>query len=332
MIVIFTYNSLMQKERLKKTHQKLYKWYALHGRRELPWRHTDDPYKIWISEVMLQQTQVKTVLERYYFPFLERFETLESLANAPLDDLLKIWEGLGYYSRARNLHRAAQIASPALPRSYEALLRLPGIGPNTATAICAFAYKEPVAVMEANVRRILCRIHRLKYPTEKELRSLAHDLLDIRNPFDYNQAIMDIGAIVCTPRDPSCPVCPFSRICGAFKEKRFDYPEKRAKKVPVRKIDILIPYHEKQVAMRKREGRFLHGLWGFEESDTPPEGATRIGEVSQSYTHFRLEGTLYLTRDPSSLPYFSKARIAKLALSGVDKKIVKILENEGYLQ
>ncbi len=321
----------MRKESLKHTHEKLHAWYARHGRKDLPWRHTDDPYAIWVSEVMLQQTQVKTVLERYYFPFLERFPTLRSLAKAPLEELLKVWEGLGYYTRARNLHRAARIASPRLPRTYEALLALPGIGPNTATAILAFAYKKPVAVMEANVRRILCRVFTIAHPTQKRLHELAETMLDTRNPFDYNQAMMDIGALRCKPDNPECLDCPFRTICGAHRSGRFDYPRRRAKNVPLKRGVFVIPWREGSVGMHRRTGRFLHGLWGFQTHETPPENAINIGTVRQSYTHFRLENRLCLTPAPASLRCYTLAEIKQLPLSGVDKKIVEILQKKGYL-
>ena len=134
----------------KKTHKQIQNWYALHGRRELPWRTTDDPYHIYLSEVMLQQTQVKTVLERYYFPFLKKFPTLKVLGDAHLDDVLKMWEGLGYYNRARNLHKTASLVT-SLPTDVEELIKLPGIGKNTAHALSVFAFKKAVPVMEALV-------------------------------------------------------------------------------------------------------------------------------------------------------------------------------------
>ncbi|MBY0354265.1 MAG: hypothetical protein K2Q12_00885, partial [Rickettsiales bacterium] len=140
-------------------HQTIHDWYAAHGRHSLPWRLTRDPYAIYVSEIMLQQTQVATVLTRFYHPFLARFPTLQSLADASQEEVLKAWEGLGYYSRARNLHQAAKICAPTLPTTVEGLLELPGIGRNTAHAIAAFAYHQPVAVMEANVKRVLHRLH-----------------------------------------------------------------------------------------------------------------------------------------------------------------------------
>src|SRR5471030_2980369 len=169
-------------------HQHLHQWYNLHGRKQLPWRTTDDPYAIYISEIMLQQTQVKTVLERYYFPFLQRFPTLAALTAAPQDDVLNAWQGLGYYNRALNLHKAAKRCGEQLPGTAEALMSLPGIGRNTAHAIAAFGYRQPVTVMEANVRRVLSRIFALSCPDEKTLWDKAGALLDKGNPFDYNQA------------------------------------------------------------------------------------------------------------------------------------------------
>lgn len=187
---------------LDKFHARLHTWYRQHGRHHLPWRNTDDPYPIWLSEVMLQQTQVQTVLERFYFPFLERFPNIAALAAAEEQEVLKCWQGLGYYTRARNLHKAARIVQSTLPETVEALHQLPGIGRNTAHAIAAFAFRQPVAIMEANVKRILCRIFALEKPSEAELWQRATELLDTHNPFDYNQAMMDIGAGVCTPDAP----------------------------------------------------------------------------------------------------------------------------------
>jgi len=210
---------------MKKTHQKIQQWYRSNGRLDLPWRTTEDPYHIYLSEVMLQQTQVSTVLERFYFPFLKRFPNLETLAAAPLDDVLKLWEGLGYYNRAKNLHKSAGLLSkgqaqgiaPTLPESIEKLLTLPGIGKNTAHAIAAFAFRQPVPIMEANVKRILCRLHKLESPTDKTLWEIAYQMVDRENPFDYNQAMMDIGATLCTVKAPECERCPLSDICQGIR-------------------------------------------------------------------------------------------------------------------
>ncbi len=304
-------------------HKKLHDWYAKYGRKELPWRNTDDAYHIYISEVMLQQTQVKTVLERYYFQFLEKFPTLSDLAVADLDEVLKMWEGLGYYTRAKNLHKAAQITEPKLPETYEELLNLPGIGKNTASAICAFAYRQNLAVMEANVKRILCRIHVLKNPKEEFLRDLAFEMLDHKNPYDHNQAMMDIGATICKVKNPKCEECPFSMICKAYKEENFLYPEKKRKIVPTRKVDIVVRHHNKKFYLKQREGRFLHGLWGFEAVDEVLNEAQFLVDVEQKYTHFKLEAKVYLVqKEDYEDCYFSVDEIEKIALSSVDKKIL----------
>lgn len=304
-------------------HKKLRAWYEKYGRKELPWRTTDDPYHIYLSEVMLQQTQVKTVLERYYFPFLERFPSLSALADANLDEVLKMWEGLGYYTRAKNLHRAAKLTAPKLPLTYDELLKLPGIGKNTAAAICAFAYRQERAVMEANVKRILCRIHALKTPKEEQLITLAHAMLDRQNPFDHNQAMMDIGSMICTVRNPKCDLCPFSQSCKAYEKHYFDYPEKKRKNVPTRAVNIVIRHKNSKVLLRQREGRFLHGLWGFEETDTLDGTAQKFTDVTQQYTHFKLEAQVYLLEeDDIHDNYFTLDEIDEIALSGVDKKIL----------
>ncbi len=314
---------------MKEIHKKLYRWYAKNGRHDLPWRNTDDPYHIYLSEVMLQQTQVQTVLERYYHPFLKRFPTLTALAEAPLDDVLKMWEGLGYYSRARNLHKTARLIAPALPQNYEDLLQLPGIGKNTASAICAFAYRQKRAVMEANVRRVLCRLYALDDPKEALLFEKADTLLDKENPFDYNQAMMDLGAMVCMPGEPACDMCAFVSVCRAKELGCYDFPLKKRRDVPLRREVIVVRICDGKIALRQREGRFLHGLWGFETSDRP-EGRY-VGVVRHQYTHFKLENEIYLISDAreSGGCQFTLQEIERLALSTVDRKILKLLEREG---
>ncbi|MCH9813411.1 MAG: A/G-specific adenine glycosylase [Epsilonproteobacteria bacterium] len=310
-------------------HKKLRDWYAKYGRKDLPWRNTNDPYQIYLSEVMLQQTQVKTVLERFYFPFLERFPTLEALANADLDEVLKLWEGLGYYTRAKNLHKAAKLCAPKLPENYDELLKLPGIGKNTASAICAFAYKQERAVMEANVKRILCRIYALKSPQEEVLRRLALEMLDRKNPFDHNQAMMDIGSMICKVRNPDCQMCPFQAICKADEEGLYDYPEKKRKRVPTRSANVVVRHKHEKFFLKRRDGRFLHGLWGFEVVASLPEGVSKIGEVVQQYTHFKFEATVYCVEaDDLYDEYLSYDEIGTIALSGVDKKILALLKKD----
>ena len=310
---------------LKTAHQNIQKWYKENGRHNLPWRTTNDPYSIYLSEIMLQQTQVKTVLERFYFPFLERFPTLKSLSEASLDDVLKLWEGLGYYTRARNLHRTAQLSQGTLPSTVEELIKLPGIGINTAHAVAAFAFHQEVPVMEANVKRILCRLHKLKEPSPKILWEKAHDLLDRDNPYNYNQAMMDIGSMVCLPSNPQCESCPLSQICKG-KEEPQRYPLKKKRMVPTREQNIVIYHYNDRFALKQRKERFLHGLWGFFPTDDVPCGAEYFGEATQQYTHFKLKCRLYHHPEmtPEQEHYFSIDTVEKLAISKIDEKIIKL--------
>lgn len=322
-------------------HAALHRWYVMHGRRDLPWRTTRDAYAIYISEVMLQQTQVQTVLARFYQPFLRRFPDLQALADAPRDAVLKQWEGLGYYSRAVNLHKAAIASAPVLPRDVDTLQTLPGIGRNTAHAIAAFAYHAPVPVMEANVKRVLCRIFALEDPSPNQLWEYAFALLDTENPFDYNQAMMDIGATVCRPRAPDCPACPASGLCRG-KHAPESYPAKKQKKpVPVRKARFIVwVARNGKLHMTPREGAFLHGLYRFAEYPENTETVSlrniayplaahgeRLGEASQTYSHFRMDADVWAvqTGEPGEgEEWYDKNEISQLALSGIDKKILKL--------
>ena len=213
-------------------------WYATHGR-ELPWRETTDPYRIWISEIILQQTRVAQGYD-YYLRFIERFPTVEVLAAATEDEVLQRWEGLGYYSRARNLHAAAQqiVAQGGFPRDYAGVRALKGVGDYTAAAICSFAYGLSTAVVDGNVYRVLARYFAIDTPIDvaagkKEFAQLADSLMVPSRAADYNQAIMDFGAVQCTPRAPRCLICPLVETCAARQTGQVeDYPVK-SKKVAV---------------------------------------------------------------------------------------------------
>ncbi|MDD2452044.1 A/G-specific adenine glycosylase [Sulfurovum sp.] len=313
---------------MKNLHLTIRTWYRDNGRHTLPWRNTEEPYYIYLSEVMLQQTQVKTVLERYYFPFIERFPTLKALGEAELDEVLKAWEGLGYYTRARNLHKTATLVSE-LPADIDALIRLPGIGKNTAHAIAAFAFRQPVPIMEANVKRILCRLHKLENPTERELWGYAYSLVDRENPFDYNQAMMDIGATVCLPKSAECERCPLESICQG-KEAPWRYPVKKKRTVPTREEHVVVHSCNGRLSLHQRSGKFLHGLWGFESIEVPPCAAEYLGEVSHTYTHFKLNCKVYLYHEsiPEQENYFNLDEIRELAISKVDEKILLLVKRK----
>lgn len=309
----------------------------------MPWRNTDNAYHIYISEVMLQQTQVKTVLERFYFPFLERFPSLDHLAQSDEQDVLHAWQGLGYYSRARNLRKAAQLAAPSLPTQAESLIKLPGIGKNTAYAICAFAYKQPLPVMEANLKRVLCRFFGLSTPSQAVLWEKAHALLDAHNPFDYNQAMMDIGAMLCTPKAPQCGVCPLAAEC-AGKDFPEHYPAKKSKKhIPERRFHSFIFQYENTLLMHKRTTRFLHGLYCFMEGDDNeyrkmkecyPQLTSFDETISQSYSHFKAVSQVHhiVVNDSAQIPSLAiwvdinDLKKQKIPVSGIEKKIAMLIQ------
>lgn len=311
-------------------HRKLSRWYKKHGRHELPWRNTCDPYAIYVSEVMLQQTQVKTVLERYYQPFLNRFPTLASLAKASEKDVLSAWQGLGYYRRAKNLHQTAKLSPKSLPNRIEALEEMPGIGKNTAHAIAAFAYHQPVAVMEANVKRVISRLYALKQPSTSELWRKASALVDQKNPFDYNQAMMDLGSMICTPKEPQCHVCPANDFCqGQTAPQRYPEPIKKAS-VPTRKKTIIV-YRNKFGAFyaAPRESAFLSGLYHFVEHDKKPTNLThKLGIVRQKYSHFTLDADVYLIDGDgrSGENWHSLRTLKSLPVSKAEEKIITMLE------
>lgn len=313
--------------------QFLLQWYEKNGRHDLPWRTTDQPYHIYLSEIMLQQTQVKTVLERFYFPFLEVFPTLEDLANAHVDDVLKKWEGLGYYTRARNLHAAAQQCKGILPTNANDLQKLPGIGRSTAHAIAAFAYRESLPILDANVKRILHRYFALEERNEKKLWEYSYALFDPKHPFEYNQAMMDVGATICYPKKPLCQICPFETSCqGKFSP--LAYPPPKTKKIkPIRFRNIVVYQKEKRYALIQRQTRFLSGLWGFYECEELPDlKLEAVGEISQSYSHFTLQANVFSCNEssaPEGFEWFTPEEIKNLSLSRADHKVIaKIFQDQ----
>ena len=307
--------------------EALHSWYLKNGRHDLPWRKTNDPYQVYLSEIMLQQTQVRTVLERFYFPFLERFPTLKSVAEASEEELLKAWEGLGYYSRARNLHKTARITGGVLPKTAEELERLPGIGRSTARAIACFAFGEAQPILDANVRRILFRFFRRRRATEKELWRMAERLFDPTHPYEWNQAMMDLGAGLCLPKASHCDLCPLARECrGREAPQRYPAPKKKKEK-PIRKCTILVHERAGRFALLRSEERFHGGLWQFPRSERASH-AEVLGRVVQHYSHFTLDGEI-LNVDTlpdlfaSTVRYFSVEEMEKLPMGGADRKVLQ---------
>lgn len=271
----------------------LLKWYAAAGR-ELPWRVTDDPYRIWLSEIMLQQTQVATVLP-YYHRFLAAFPTIRSLASADLEAVLKLWQGLGYYARARYLHRAAQAVlsqySGEMPKTFEALHALPGIGRSTSGAILTIAHGKRYPILDGNVRRVLCRFFAIEKDSREKtvdawLWHCSEQLIPRRDAGHYLQAIMDLGATVCTPKQPNCTHCPLEKSCAARKKGlETMLPLKAAsKKVPHFDYFAGVLSVEEFVLIRRRPLQgLLAGLWEFPGDRIDPQKKLSI---TASYEHF----------------------------------------------
>ncbi len=259
---------------MKNTFAKgLLKWH-LSNARELPWKNTNDPYKIWVSEIVLQQTQVKQGTP-YYSRFIKLFPSIKKLAGATEDEVMSAWQGLGYYSRARNMHSAAkQIENDfdgKFPDSYDEIIKLKGIGTYTAAAISSFAFNLPHAVVDGNVYRVLARAFGLKTAIDttegkKVFSKLANELLDKKNPAAFNQAIMDFGAIVCSPQNPICSKCFYRKNCVALNEGHVSLLPFKSKKIIVKKrwFTFFVMGNEKKVIIEKRNaGDIWNGLYQF---------------------------------------------------------------------
>ncbi len=265
--------------------KRLLIWYDA-NKRDMPWRHTKDPYRILLSEFMLQQTQVDTVIP-YYHRFLEAFPTVHHLAKAPQDKILKAWEGLGYYARARNLHKAAQAISlqfdGTVPNTYDTLKSLPGFGPYTTAAVLSIAYNKDHAVLDGNVIRVLTRLFNIhedvtQNTVKKHLWELAESLLSKGHAGDYNQAIMELGATICTPKNPNCPTCPLVKVCEGFQANEHETLPIKAKKKPRphHTWGAGIVWHNNKVLITQRpQNGLLGGLWEF------PAGTQQPNETLQ---------------------------------------------------
>jgi A/G-specific adenine glycosylase len=314
----------------------LLEWFQI-NKRDLPWRKKRNSYRVWLSEAMLQQTQVATVIP-YFEKWLKKFPTVQSLANAPLDDVLKQWEGLGYYRRARNLHKAAQVITNErkgiFPETYEDWLELPGIGPYTAAAISSIINGAKVLVVDGNVKRVAARLFTIKGDiNEKVAKGKLELFLPEDKPGDFNEALMELGATICTPRNPKCLFCPVNTFCKAFQTGKVD-------KFPTPKVKKQIPHHHKYALvciknnalwLRQRgDNEMLNGLWGFMLVDDLPKKAKPLENVSHAYTHFRLTVTPVVSEIPKNTAgqFISLKNIDSLALSTLDYKVLEVLNKD----
>lgn len=353
----------MSTESIDRFAPALLAWYDKHGRRDLPWQHERNAYRVWLSEVMLQQTQVRTVIA-YFERFVAALPTLADLAAAPQDRVLALWSGLGYYSRARNLHRAAQIClaeyGGELPRTIEALSALPGIGRSTAAAILAQAYGERHAILDGNVRRVLARWHGLRgWPgetaTQRELWRLADAHTPHERVADYTQAIMDLGATLCVRARPHCPRCPVSSDCVALREGlTAELPARKpARAKPTRTTTMLIVRDgERRVLLERRPPVGIWaGLWSLPEVDTVAEAPQRLLErycvhvdsgtplarFMHTFSHYHLEIAPLLLERAQPLPrvadapdraWYAPAELAEIGLPAPVRKLLETINEE----
>lgn len=278
-------------------------WY-LENKRDLPWRKTKDSYVIWLSEIILQQTRVSQGLP-YFLRFIEQFPTVSKLANASEEEVLKLWQGLGYYSRARNLHTASKMVienfNGKFPVTYKELIKLKGVGVYTASAIASFSNNEQVAVVDGNVYRVLARIYGVFTPInstegEKEFKKLADSLLSKENPADHNQAIMEFGALACTPKKASCATCPFSKECYAYINNVVDQLPVKIKKLKIRKryfTFVVVRSNERLLVQKRSEKDIWQHLYQFpliesQAALTSAEAKEKIGALGVQGGNLRL--------------------------------------------
>ncbi|MDX6768031.1 MAG: A/G-specific adenine glycosylase [Elusimicrobiota bacterium] len=316
-------------------HAPLLRWYR-RARRDLPWRRDPTPYRVWVSEVMLQQTTVATVIP-YYERFLRAFPTVKALAAAPEEAVLKQWAGLGYYSRARNLHRAAREMGAAFPSDYDGILALPGVGRYTAGAIGSIAFGKPWPLVDGNVARVFARLFGLKGRAKdpaflKSLWPRAEALVHKTAPGDWNQALMELGATVCTPDSPSCGACPLSSFCVAFKkglQDKLPLPEEARAPVPVR-WDCLWIEECGRVLLWKRgpEERLLKDLWGLPEAGrVEARTGRRLAATTHSITRYSLTVELHeatrIGRTPERARWVAKTRLKDFLVSSLWLKLLK---------
>ncbi len=299
--------------------KRLLAWYG-RKKRDLPWRRTSDPYAIWVSEIMLQQTRVAAVVP-YYERFLARFPDVCALATAPLDDVLAQWSGLGYYRRARHLHAAAAIvARDGFPGTAKELRALPGIGAYTAAAIASIAFGEAAAVVDGNVERVVCRLAAGDL-TKREIGERAQAWISPRSPANFNQALMELGAIVCTPRSPSCPRCPLREFC-ATRSDRWPTPRKRAAPIDKR-VEVVFATRGGRVQLLRRSGTaLLDGMWEL------PSGKQTDGDVLATVKHGVLNQRLSYRvwpgrRTAAGARWFTVREVGELPLTTAARKCLK---------
>ena len=308
----------------KEIRRRIKRWFEK-AKRDLPWRRTRDPYAIWISEIMLQQTRVAAVIP-YYERFLDSFPNVAALAAADEDRVLRMWSGLGYYSRARNLRKGArEIGDGEFPRDYEAIRGLAGVGDYTAAAVASIAFGLPYAAVDGNVRRVIAR---LSGDGNADFTKIANHLLDRRDPALWNQAMMELGATVCLPRDPLCGACPAAKWCEArARGTQNELPLKKVKPETVRLSRTLFVVRRRGKILLA-PGQRVRGFWDLPEGIRPARLGPVVGEFGHSITHHRYRFEVreaMVTRIPKAFRWFAEEQLHEIPLSTTAKKALRCL-------
>jgi A/G-specific adenine glycosylase len=352
-------------QEIRRFQSHLLNWFA-EKQRPLPWRETRDPYRIWVSEVMLQQTQVKTILE-YYPKFIDRFPTLEDLSRTDLADVLKYWEKMGYYARARNLHQAAQKVvqdfAGKIPENYPEFRGLPGVGEYIAAAVLSLAFGQPFAVVDGNVKRVLARRFLLETPVnqssaKRAFQNLADLLLAREQPANFNQAIMELGALICRPQNPLCAECPVQTGCRAFETGRQTEFPVSVKPKPVPHYHLaagIIFLGEKMLIVKRPAAGLLGGLWEFPnerlQPNEQPEPACRrilqeltglevelktfVTQIKHAYTHFKITMEIFRgdwirgevnLNGPADFRWIKPSEMTDFAFTGATHKFMRLVK------
>jgi len=298
-------------------------WYD-RARRDLPWRRTRDPYAIWISEIMLQQTRVAAVIP-YYEKFLAAYPDAAALARAPEQEVLTMWSGLGYYSRARNLHKAARQIGAKFPADYESIRALAGVGEYTAAAIASIAFGLPHAAVDGNVRRVIARLKN----NEADASVHAEKLLDRSDPGRWNQAMMELGATICLPREPLCASCPIARHCASRRKgTQASIPSKRIKPDPVRLTRTLLVARSRGRVLLTASSRVM-GFWDLPESIPGAKVGLEIAQFRHTITHRHYRFLVCLAKARAvkePLRWFAEDRLDEIPLSTTAKKALRCLK------
>ena len=344
--------------------ERLLGWHARHGRKHLPWQRCPTPYRVWVSEIMLQQTRVSVVIG-YYERFMARFPSLAALADALLDDVLGVWTGLGYYSRARNLHRAAVLVRDrhrgVMPRGLDALVALPGIGRSTAGAILALAHGDRHPILDGNVKRVLCRYHGIDgWAGQGRIERILWTLAERHTPHEhvaaYTQAIMDLGATLCVRTRPPCALCPIATDCTARREgTQARLPAPRPRRVTPRRKTAFLVLRDASGALlleRRPPIGIWGGLWCFPECEPAadvaatcrsrygvrPVAVTELAPIAHGFTHFKLDVHPILVEiggdrggavaDPGAMRWYPPGAFADIGLAAPVKRLIEELAQE----